>query len=85
MLPLWSLGWVPGCFWEAWLGSDVAVLVLVDKVVVAPIWGFCCLVLLGVPVWAGGLLVVLLGGVVLEPGGIKGGPVSQVRGLQPSQ
>ena len=50
----------PGRFWEARLGSYVAVFVLKVVVVVLSIRGLCSEVLLGGPVRIGGLIIVLL-------------------------
>ena len=46
------------------LAPGLVVIILVDEVAVVPIWGFRSWVLLVFPVWAGGLIVVLLGEVI---------------------
>ena len=73
------------------LALDVAVVVLVDDVAVVPIWGFRPWDLLVIPVWAGGLLIVLLGKVVIGPSSAAVAfnfwmvQFLQIRGLQPPQ
>ena len=49
----------------SWALDLVSVIILMDEVAV-------------VPIWAGGLFIVLLGGVVLYPGGFKGGLIHPV-------